>query len=643
MIFSEISNCIINSISTILFLPMWIILMILLNLAIPLINSKKFTLNLTVGGSIINILFAIIALLFCIKNPNTIIENNILWFDSTIQIHLGTLVDNLSSLFLLITSIFSFFIQIFSYHKLKENPNFHKFYIYLNLINFSIFGLVLSSNVIQSFIFIVFTSICSYLLTTIFSKESTEAGQKFFIINKIGDICFLIGLLNLIYFGLVFNSSENLILLSYPNLTFNIDNLYSILPPINYSIIVLFIFACILVKLGQIPFICAILKTNNFSSIIVPIICILTSGISGIYLLSRLYPMIILSDFIVTLMIIIGSLSLLFGAYFSMSQNNLKKLLTCICIAQYGIILISFGIKSFSTSLFYFICFSLAYILIFQVISVLGEDINIKSIGNIRKESTSLATLFAIGVLSISGLLFSGFYANLFAFSAIYNFGNDILTILYLIAIFLITFSLARCYFLVFEGDNDFSEKLINPINYKPQLIIEMFFALITVTFGVLFKSNFYKFIYFISPDKYQPIPTFGLVVLLFVIISAIYISFSLYVIQNSTFMKIKENLMNKNNLIYKLSFNCFYVDDLCEWMQKNIIYNFCKIFALIEKKAIEVLTNLLNIINIIIEFVMLKTKQDNIKSCIGYSIILIFLILTIIFIHYLMQILLEV
>ena len=50
MIFSEISNCIINSISTILFLPMWIILMILLNLAIPLINSKKFTLNLTVGG-----------------------------------------------------------------------------------------------------------------------------------------------------------------------------------------------------------------------------------------------------------------------------------------------------------------------------------------------------------------------------------------------------------------------------------------------------------------------------------------------------------------------------------------------------------------------------------------------------------------
>ncbi len=396
MSFDIILNCIVNSISALLFFPLWIILMIFLNTAIPLVNSKKFTLNLTLCSSIINIFFAIIAVVYCIKNPLAPIESNICWINSDIKIHLGTLVDSLSSTLLLFVSIILLFIQAFSYRQLKENENLHRFYVYLNLLTFSVLGLILSSNLIQSFIFIVLLSTVAYLLCTFSCTKKSEElkPEKLYLINAFGDICLFGGVLNLIYFNSIFNSSEKLILLSYSNFTFNVDMLYSMIFASDYSLISLLILICIIIKFGQIPFSGYLINLANFCSVVnVPII-VLILGLSGVYLAIRLYPMFILSDFITKFMIVIGSLSTICGICFALSQNKFKNLLNCTIISMFGILLCLIGIKFYSCILWFFVICCILFILLNFFGEINFGNVNTKKL-KILNDRLSFSCVFA--------------------------------------------------------------------------------------------------------------------------------------------------------------------------------------------------------------------------------------------------------
>lgn len=631
-LFAEISNCLVNSVSTLLFLPLWCILIIFLNSLFPLINSKRLTFNLSLGNCSINLIFSIICLIFCIKNSSVNIENNILWLDSDVKIFLGTLVDRLSSVFLVFYSIVSAFWQVYFYQNLKDSKNFHRFYIYSNLMSFSVLGLILSSNLVQSLIFVLFISVVCYLFLTCFvnNKEAEFAARKVFLMNNFADIFLLVGVLIVVYFSSIFNVSQNLILLSYSNFIFHVDIFYSMFPEIKYATILLFMLVSVFMKLGQAPFFSSVLKISEGKSLY-SFITLFGLSVSGVYLLARIFPMIVLSEYVLNVLVFVGIISAMGGIYFAMSQNILRKFLLCLAISQFGLILLSFGLKGYSVGVFAFISFIFAYILLFSVDFLINKNstVNIKNIEGLKQDYPALAILFGIGALSICGLLFAGFYSQHFIFSLICETENSWLMLSYLFVVFLTTFALARVYFLVFEG-NSSSEKIDYSIKL---LILPLLFALISISFGAFLGNKFGNFIYFIMPNKVLPLLTVPFIIQIFTIVGAIYIAFILYVLQDKAFMKIKESILNKNNLIYKLSYECLYLDKICDFFQR-ILKQICNLFKILEN-FIDSLSSIVFVLINIFSVLIRKIQQMNTKSKImSFWCCIVFIMLLAIIVH---------
>ena len=325
-ILENISNSIANSIGALLFFPLWASLIIFLNKIIPLINSKHFTLNISIALSVVNIIFSIFCLSLCLNDPNIIIENNVLWLNSDIKFFVGTVVDSFSSICLLITSLIFLFYQIFSYKFVKKNQNFHKFYMYLNFLMFAIFGLILSSNLIQSFMFVVLVSLSCYLLVSTNKKlEETQNAQKTLLINFIGDSCLLISILVFVYYSLTFNPSSNLILSAYSNFVINIDLLGSMLSSAAFIVIGLLALITIIIKLLKLTYFPLHIKNIDIYNLGSQV-SIINIVLAGIILIKRLYPLLVLSNLTSYLMGTIGIISLLFiiGLFV-----NKEKLISC--------------------------------------------------------------------------------------------------------------------------------------------------------------------------------------------------------------------------------------------------------------------------------------------------------------------------
>ena len=190
----EFANFIFSNAFVLMFLPIWVAFLITLNFTVPSFRSKHFTRNLTLISTGICAVYSI-CLLFVTFKTSTFINNDVinwLYINNSLDFNFGFLLDNLSALFLVVFTIISFFIQLYSHEYMKNDECFHRYFVYLNIFNFSISGLIVSTNLIQTFIFLVLTGVCSYLLAGFWFKKKSvsDVAQKSFIINFLGDCLF---------------------------------------------------------------------------------------------------------------------------------------------------------------------------------------------------------------------------------------------------------------------------------------------------------------------------------------------------------------------------------------------------------------------------------------------------------------------
>ena len=622
-----------NSIVTVLFLPLWIILVIFLNSSMSFIDSKKLTLNLSLGGSLFSIVFAVLCILYCVSNPAKTVENNVLWLNIGTPIYVGTFIDKLSSIMLLITSIFMFFIQLFTYRFIQEDKYFHKFYIHLNLLAFAIYGLILSSNVIQSLAFAGLIGILGYLLMIFKSEEitSAQAAKQFLITNCFGDICLLSGSIALIYFSAIFSSAQNLALLSYSGFSFNVDTLYSMVSEPIFCTITLFVIIGLMIKSLQFPFGGICFKNKDISAhyFVLPIIL----GFVGIYLAYRLYPMIIISKFITTSIVIIGLITAFVYSFVSMSQNNLKKILINITFAQIGVIFMSLGLGLYSSSALMLInlLYSMATLLLVasSVTQAVNNQDDIKLLGGLRKELPLCSGIFILGSLSL--IIGNNLQNNLIV--KLNEFGNDWIIFTYLIVIFLLVYSSTRMYLLVFENEKraNIEVKKISKIQYSA--IIS--FLILAISFVFAMGNNFKKFVYFIVPEKTVPTENITIILSIFVILCASYIAFRLYVSPFNLFTQIKEKILRKENLLYKLSYNEFYINEILDFIGKKMLLPVCKLINFIEIYVIEMCVFLIAQTTKIFGTTAFKLQNGNTKSYLAHTVTILTLVIAVTVLFY--------
>lgn len=375
-------------------------------------------------------------------------------------------IDALSSLFLLIITGVGFIIHVYSTSYMKEESSEHygRYFSYLNLFIFSMLLLVMGSNYVIMFIGWEGVGLCSYLLIGYWFKntEYNKAANKAFIMNRIGDLAFLIAIFWLITkigsvsFGDVFSKA-------------------STLDTTTVTIITLLLFVGATGKSAQIPLYTWLPDAMAGPTPVSALIHAATMVTAGVYMIARsnvLYSMAPISQHVVA---IIGLATAVLAATIALKQNDIKKVLAYSTVSQLGYMFLALGVGAYSAGVFHVMTHAFFKALLFlgagSVIHAMGGEQDIRKMGGLGKKLKITYFTFLIACLAISGVPpFSGFFSkDAILLSAFVHRPYGI--VLYIIALFgalLTAFYIFRLLFLTFSGSFRGTEEQEHHVHESP-------------------------------------------------------------------------------------------------------------------------------------------------------------------------------
>ncbi len=323
-------------------------------------------------------------------------------------------VDPLSSLFLLVISGVGTLIHIYSIGYMADDATPGKYFSYLNLFCAAMLVLVLGASLPITFLGWEGVGLCSYLLIGYWyeDEQKASAGKKAFIVNRIGDLGVLIG--TFILFTTFGSMEYQTIQASVSELT-----LTGISPEIQFSITAacLFLFLGCTGKSAQIPLYVWLPDAMAGPTPVSALIHAATMVTSGIYLVTRLGFLYLLSPIALEVMAWTGALTAFFAATMAITQTDIKKILAYSTVSQLGYMFLACGVGAFSTGVFHVITHAFFKALLFlgagSVIMGLHHEQDIQKMGGLREKMPKTFLIFAVGWLAICGIPpFSGFFSK---------------------------------------------------------------------------------------------------------------------------------------------------------------------------------------------------------------------------------------
>jgi len=370
------------------------------------------------------------------------------WFNAgSLKVSLSFLIDPLSSIMLLIVTGIGFLIHVYSIGYMKEDQGFNKFFSYLNLFIFFMLLLILGSNYLVMFIGWEGVGLCSYLLIGFWYKNSSfaSAGKKAFIMNRIGDLSFLIAVFLMFFsfgtieFGGIFPQAAKMM---------SGDT--------TLVIISFLLFLAATGKSAQIPLFTWLPDAMAGPTPVSALIHAATMVTAGVYMIARSNIIFTLSPVIMQLIAVIGLITALIAATIALTQNDIKKVLAYSTVSQLGYMFLGLGVGAFTGALFHVITHAFFKALLFlgagSVIHAMSGEQDMRSMGGLKKQLPVTYITMLIGTIAISGIPpFSGFFskdeilAHAFA-------DNKLLWVGGLIAALFTAYYMFRLLFLTFFG-----------------------------------------------------------------------------------------------------------------------------------------------------------------------------------------------
>ena len=357
-------------------------------------------------------------------------------------------IDALSSLFLLIITGVGFLIHVYSasymHHESKEH--FARYFSYLNLFVFSMLLLVMGGNFVILFIGWEGVGLCSYLLIGYWFKntEYNYAARKAFVMNRIGDLAFLIAIFMIIAKVGSVNFSD----------VFSIDGLQKLSPSVTMITLLLFIGAT--GKSAQIPLYTWLPDAMAGPTPVSALIHAATMVTAGIYMIARSNVLYSLSEVTPTIVAYIGLATALLAATIALKQNDIKKVLAYSTVSQLGYMFLALGVGAYTAAVFHVMTHAFFKALLFlgsgSVIHAMSGEQDIRNMGGLSKKLKWTFFTFTIGCIAIAGIPpFSGFFSK----DAILLSAFEKNPVLYGIALFtalLTAFYMFRLLFVTFTG-----------------------------------------------------------------------------------------------------------------------------------------------------------------------------------------------
>lgn len=368
-----------------------------------------------IGSGMVLASFVVSILLFVeVKQGHTHVAN---LFDfisvGKLSIPFAFQVDQLSSLFLLIITGVGFLIHLYSaaYMHEERNEHFARYFSYLNLFVFSMLLLVLGANYVIMFIGWEGVGLCSYLLIGYWFKttEYNNAAKKAFVMNRIGDLGFLIAIFWLIA--------------KLGTVTFNtpghsgVFDLYRNLTPTDITGITLLLFVGATGKSAQIPLYTWLPDAMAGPTPVSALIHAATMVTAGIYMIARSNILYTMAPVTQSLVAAVGLATAIFAATIALKQNDIKKVLAYSTVSQLGYMFLGLGVGAYTGAVFHVMTHAFFKALLFlgagSVIHAMHHEQDIRNMGGLRKYLPTTHFTFLIGCIAIAGIPpFSGFFSK---------------------------------------------------------------------------------------------------------------------------------------------------------------------------------------------------------------------------------------
>ena len=369
----------------------------------------------------------------------------------SLQIPFQYQIDQLSLIMLLLVTGVGFLIHVYSIGYMHHDENVGKFFSFLNLFIFSMLLLVMGANFVILFIGWEGVGLCSYLLIGFWNKNTAynNAAKKAFIINRIGDLGFLLGIF-LIY--LTFNSVQYAEVFQKASL-----GQFGAYGVGICTAITLLLFVGAMGKSAQLPLYTWLPDAMAGPTPVSALIHAATMVTAGIYMVLRANVLFTLAPDTLEVVAIVGAATALFAATIGLAQNDIKKVLAYSTVSQLGYMFLALGVLGYSSALFHVLTHAFFKALMFlgagSVIHAMSNEQDLRRMGGLRKALPITFVTFLIGCLAISGIPpFSGFFSKDEILAHAYEH-NKVLWVMGLLTAFLTAFYMFRLLFLAFFGE----------------------------------------------------------------------------------------------------------------------------------------------------------------------------------------------
>ncbi|MEW6073987.1 MAG: NADH-quinone oxidoreductase subunit L [Planctomycetota bacterium] len=332
------------------------------------------------------------------------------WIDAgTLAFDVAMVVDRLSSVMILVVTGVSFLIHVYSLGYMKGDPGFAKFFAFLNLFVFAMLMLVLSSSLLGLFVGWEGVGLCSYLLIGFWYQKGwpAEAGQKAFVMNRIGDACFLVGSFLLVR---LFGSLD---LSTICGRAVEVNGGHSA----ELAIAALLLFGGACGKSAQFPLFTWLPDAMAGPTPVSALIHAATMVTAGVYLLARLNPVYAVSPDVLVIVGGVGALTALIGASTAVQQNDIKKVLAYSTVSQLGYMFLGLASGAWAAAIFHLTTHAFFKGLLFlgagSVIHGMHDEQDMRRMGGLRRHMPKTGITFVAGAAALSGLpLLSGFFSK---------------------------------------------------------------------------------------------------------------------------------------------------------------------------------------------------------------------------------------
>ena len=420
--------------------------------------GRRITHSLTILGVLVAFILSMQTLWSVAADGARFNETLYTWMVvGSLKMEIGFLIDGLTAMMMCVVTFVSLMVHIYTIGYMEEDEGYNRFFSYISLFTFSMLMLVMSNNMLQLFFGWEAVGLVSYLLIGFWFNKPTAifANMKAFLVNRVGDFGFILGIGLIVAFAGTLNYTEafaksaDLAVLNLPGTDWML-----------VTVICICLFIGAMGKSAQFPLHVWLPDSMEGPTPISALIHAATMVTAGIFMVARMSPLFELSDTALNLVMAIGAITALFMGFLGLIQNDIKRVVAYSTLSQLGYMTVALGASAYSVAVFHLMTHAFFKALLFlgagSVIMGMHHNQDIRWMGGVRKYMPITWITSLLGSLALIGTpFFSGFYSKDSIIEAVAEStlpAAGFAHFAVLAGVFVTAFYSFRMYFLVFHG-----------------------------------------------------------------------------------------------------------------------------------------------------------------------------------------------